>query len=627
MAGVVDEIKERISIVDVVGERVNLKKSGRSLKALCPFHTEKTPSFYVFPESGTFKCFGCGAGGDIFTFLMRSDNVEFSEAMKTLAARAGINLRPAPEMIAEDQARTHMREVLNAASAYFHNLLLRANVADEARAYLARRGMTQPTIEGWQVGYAPDSWDALQTYLAGRGYALQDMADAGLVIERDSGGYYDRFRNRIMFPIHDAKGNITGFGARAMGDDKPKYLNSPQSILFDKSGTLFGIDHARDSIRQSGQAVIVEGYMDVLIPHQTGITNIVASLGTALTPRHMDQLKRLCKTIIFALDADAAGDEATLRGLEVARDVMDREAVPVPTWRGLIRFEHVLETEVRVLSLPRGKDPDEVVLEDPLLWKRLVAEALPVVDFYFKAITAKLDLSKPHDKATAVERLLPIIGEILDDVVRSHYLQKLAALVQVDERTLAGRLRSTRPPSTRKQSQEAPPPVRPRPAQPAALDDYGLAMLFYEPAIYWKSKEIEIGPDDFPGTENRQLFSAFAASMQANSAFDEKAFRATLDPALCVHFDELLELGKKKPVVNGEGLENALLVTVLRGRKQRLNAEIAQMTHLLREARQDGDQTEIATLTNRVHVLSAELGRVGRQLDERTIMWRTRGDT
>jgi DNA primase len=218
MAGVVDEIKERVGIVDVVGQRVNLKKSGRSFKALCPFHSEKTPSFYVFPESGTFKCFGCGAGGDIFTFSMRSDNVEFSDALKTLAERAGVSLRPAPEMVAEDQARAHLREVLSAASAYFHNLFVRAGAAQAARDYMAKRGVNQASVEGWQIGYALESWDALQTYMASRGHNIEDLAAAGLVVERETGGYYDRFRNRIMFPIHDAKGNITGFGARAMGE-------------------------------------------------------------------------------------------------------------------------------------------------------------------------------------------------------------------------------------------------------------------------------------------------------------------------------------------------------------------------------------------------------------------------
>lgn len=626
MAGVVDEIKERISIVDVVGQRVNLKKSGRSLKALCPFHNEKTPSFYVFPESGTFKCFGCGAGGDVFTFLMRSDNLEFGEVMRTLAERAGVDLRPAPEAAAEEQARAHARAVLDAAVAYFHNLLLRSAQAAPARAYLEKRGVTAASIEGWNLGYALESWDALQTYLATRGYGPADLLSAGLIVERESGGYYDRFRNRILFPIHDARGAITGFGARALGDDKPKYLNSPQSILFDKSATLYGIEHAREGIRQSGQVVIVEGYMDVLIPHQLGITNIVASLGTALTPKHMDPLKRLAKSIVLALDADAAGDEATLRGLEVARDVIDREAVPVPTWRGLIRFDHVLDTELRVLGLPRGKDPDEVVLENPDAWRQLVADSLPVVDFYFQAVTARLDMRNARDKSTAADRLLPIVAEILDDVVRSHYLQRLASLVQVDERVLTNRLRSLKQPAARRPAAAPPEPSPRQRPQRSTLDDYYLALLIYEPTLFWKTPELGLSADDFAGTENRLIYVALADYLQASESFDVAAFRGVVDSALHAHLDRLLLLPTQQPQGTGDELVNAFVVAVLRGRRQQLNSELARLTFLLREAREDNDPAELLALSSRVHTLSEDLGRLGRQLDERTVLWRTRGN-
>jgi len=623
MPGVVDEIKERVSIVDVVGQRVQLKKSGRSLKALCPFHSEKTPSFYVFPESGTFKCFGCGAGGDIFTFLMKADNIEFGEALRVLAERAGVGLRPVAEVTAEDQERDHLRQVLDAAAAYFHNLLLRSNQAQAARAYLQKRGVNQATIEGWQLGYAPESWDALQTYMLNRGFHVDDLLAAGLVIERDGGGYYDRFRNRIIFPIHDGRGNITGFGARALGDDKPKYLNSPQSILFDKSATLYGIEHARDSIRQSGQAVIVEGYMDVLIPHQMGITNVVASLGTALTPRQMEQLKRLCKSLVLALDADAAGDDATLRGLEVARDVLDREAVPVPTWRGLIRFEHILETDIRVLALPRGKDPDEVVLENPDEWKRLVGEALPVVDFYFNAVTARLDLHNPRDKAAAVDRLLPIVGEIVNDVVRSHYLQRLATLVQVDERTLANRLRSLRQPASRRAAQ--PPVAARRQVARVDLDDHCLAILLYEPTLYWKVLDLALSPDDFVHTENRQIFITFRSFIEENSEFDVAVFRQTVDPMLLPHLDDLIRLGTQRPQVSGEILEKELTATVLRARKQRLTDEINQLKFLQAQAKQESDTTEVTSLAQRVNALTEELAILNRRLDELTVLWKISG--
>jgi len=307
--------------------------------------------------------------------------------------------------------------------------------------------------------------------------------------------------------------------------------------------------------------------------------------------------------------------------------VLDREAVPVPTYRGLIRFEQVLDTEIRVLALPRGKDPDEVVLEDPEGWNKLVAQAMPVVDFYFNAVSSRLDLRNPRDKAAAVDRLLPIIGEVVDDVVRSHYLQKLGALVQVDERTLSSRLRGMRQPAAGKRAPAlAQPAVRP-PAARTTLDDYSLAHLLYEPALFWRIQELAPDLDDFPGTENRQIFIAFQSFMQANSAFDLPAFRQTLDPTLYQHLDVLLRMGTQQPLATGEELENSLIVTLLRGRKQHLNNAITQMTYLLREAKQEDNQIEIVNLTNRVHALSEELGHIGRQLNDRTVLWRTRGET
>jgi DNA primase len=297
----------------------------------------------------------------------------------------------------------------------------------------------------------------------------------------------------------------------------------------------------------------------------------------------------------------------------------------VPTWKGLIRFESVLEADLRVLSLPRGKDPDEVVLEDPAEWQRLVAQALPVVDFYFNAVTARLDLRNPRDKATAADRLLPIIGEIVDDVVRSHYLQKLSTLVQVDERTLANRLRSAHQPPPRKSAQ--PEPAAPARATRQTFDDYCLAILLSEPELYWKAMEHELSPDDFPGAENHHIFIAFQVAMQSGDAFDLAIFRQSLDLSLHPHLDELMHLGAKKPMAIGDDMSDSLIVTILRGRKQRLNSEIAQMTYLLREAKQEGNQAETANLTNHVHALSAELGELGRKLDERTVLWRTRGDT
>ncbi|MFN2245174.1 MAG: DNA primase, partial [Anaerolineae bacterium] len=273
---VVDEIKDRLDIVEVIQSYVPLKKAGRNYKGLCPFHAEKTPSFVVFPDSGTWHCFGaCGTGGDVFSFVMQQENLDFGEALQTLARRAGVELESRSPQAAEAEKRLDLlRQINQAAATYFHHLLLNSDEAARARAYLEKRGLTHETIERFQVGYSLDQWDVLLRYLTSKGYTPADLHEVGLIVEReDKSGYYDRFRGRVVFPIRDHRGKVLGFGARAMGDGQPKYINSPQTPLFDKSSVLFGLDQAKAGIRTAGEAVIVEGYMDVLMAHQHGINN------------------------------------------------------------------------------------------------------------------------------------------------------------------------------------------------------------------------------------------------------------------------------------------------------------------------------------------------------------------
>jgi DNA primase len=628
---VVDEIKERLDIVDVISEYVALKKAGRNYKALCPFHTEKTPSFIVFPDGQRWHCFGaCGTGGDVFTFIQKIENVDFAEALKLLARKAGISLAPRSEkQAAEDEQRRRLREINAAAAHYFHHLLLNSTAGEKARAYLAQRAIADDTVQAFQLGTSLDSWDALLQYLTAKGYDLKDIHAAGLIIEREGGdGFYDRFRGRLMFPIRDVRGRVIGFGARALDDSTPKYLNSPQTPLFDKSSVLYGLDRAKDAIRRQGSAIVVEGYMDVLMAHQNGIQNMVASLGTALTETQLRTLKRWTRDFVLALDADVAGSAATLRGLEVAKDALDQRPVPVPTWRGLIRYEHRLEADIRILLLPTGQDPDQVIRNDPQRWVQLVGEALPVVEYYFKALTEDLDLESPKGKSEAVRRLRPVIQELGDRVEQAHYLQKLARLVRVDERTLwqefqgQGVKRPTKAKRERAAGAEVP---------RFGLEEYGLSLLFQEPGILDSLGEllaqVETDPlqaEDFGRAENRELFATLRRWLEGDRALDLEAFQQELPEPLWKHLDALLQRAAQEPPLPEEKLRREAGACFLRLRERARRGQLAQLRFLLEDAEERGDSRAMEQYREMVRDLTAEIERLQQALKAGT--WLERGD-
>lgn len=599
MPSPVEEIKERLDIVELVSPYVALKRSGKSYKGLCPFHTEKTPSFYVFPDKGNYHCFGCGANGDIFTFLMKIENLEFPEALRTLAERTGVALVPRQVTAAEDQARERLHQINAAAAQFYHNLLLNSSQAQGARDYLVRRGVNPETIVSWELGYALDQWTVLLDHLTGRGYALDELAAAGLVVEKQGGGHYDRFRHRLIFPIRDQKGNVTGFGGRALGDEEPKYLNSPQTPIFDKSGSLYGIHQAREAIRRAQQAIIVEGYMDVLIAHQMGINTVVASLGTALTDKQVSILKKLTTNLVLALDADVAGDEATLRGLEVARGALDYKAIPVPTWKGLVRFEYKLDANIRILSLPRGKDPDEVILESRELWQELVDGAEPVVDFYFRAVVGRHDLSQPKEKAQAVEELVTIIREIGDPVVESHYVQRLAQLVGVEEKVIALALarakRVRRPAGAGEELSSLLAPA-------AQGEEYCLALLLQAPGVL--AERPDLSPEDFTDLENRQIFEILRGFAYRGEMTTLEALRERVDQALLPRLEALFQRSASLPPAEDEQLRAGFVDCVRTLRRCRLREREAKLRALLVEAEEDPE--ERARLQRMVNLLLLE---------------------
>ena len=438
----VDEIKNRIDILDLVSESVKLRRSGKNYLGFCPFHDNKrTPAFVVFPDSGTWRCFGqCNEGGDVFKFVMKKEGWDFAETLRFLAQKAGVELQPQTEEQREqDEQYDRYRQLLEEAVTFYQHQLLNTNEGKFAFNYLQKRGVTRETIETFGLGFAPASWDVTHQYFLGKGFSEQDLVEAGMVTQRDGGGVYDRFRNRLMFAIRDMRGKMSGFGARVLDpEDVPKYLNSPQTPLFDKGRLLYGLNLARKAIRTEDQVVIVEGYMDVIVPYQAGFGNLVSPMGTALTEDQMRLLKRFSRRIVLALDADAAGEKATLRGLEVARQALDRTEEISFNPRGLLRYEARLEADVRVTTIPEGMDPDEIVLRDPEEWRAIVQAAKPIVVHVMETLASQKDLEDAKVKQEIASQVLPLIEDIPSSIERETYRQRLARMLKVDERALVG---------------------------------------------------------------------------------------------------------------------------------------------------------------------------------------------
>jgi DNA primase len=506
---VITEVKQRLDIVEFVSEYVTLQKAGRNFKGLCPFHSEKHPSFFVFSEQQSWHCFGaCGTGGDIFSFIMKKEGIDFGQALRLLAQRGGITLSPleAPDK-AEDERKERLFQINEAATEYYHHLLSSTKAGETARSYLAGRKVMPETIKEFRLGFSPNAWETVKNYLLGKGYTEKELVEDGLIIEKEEGGSYDRFRNKLMFPICDIQGRVTGFGARVLDDSLPKYINSPQTPIFDKSSSLYGIDKAKSAIRKKNSVIIVEGYMDVLTAHQHGWQNVVGSMGTSLTEKQVAGIKRLTNNITLALDADLAGEEATLRG------------------KAILAYSNA---EANVILLPPGKDPDEVIREDSALWQKLVEQAMPIMDFAFQSVVSKVDINKARDKSLAVQKLLPSIYEIKDPVQQSHYLKKLARELKIEESAI--RAASQESKASRKRPQLSKPAEQSRLARQfvsSRSEEDCLALLLQYPGLRPLARELS--PEHFEYTENREVFVKWQHSS------DISDLESKLDTSLLEH--------------------------------------------------------------------------------------------
>jgi len=523
----VDEIKARLDIVDIVSETVNLRHTGKNYTGFCPFHTNtKTPAFVVFPDTQTWRCFGqCNEGGDLFNYVMKREGWDFPEALRNLADRAGVTLQEfTPEAQEQVEENEHLREILSMAATFFHHQLRNTPAGKGALDYLYARKLTDETINAFTLGYAPDAWDSLATYMASREISEEDLLKAGLVSERDSGGIYDRFRHRLIIPIRDHRGRMAGFGGRVLREeDVPKYLNSPKTELFDKGRLLYGLDISRQEIRSKDQVVIVEGYLDVIGPYQAGFKNCVSPMGTALTEDQFRLIKRYSRNIILALDPDAAGQKATLRGLETARQTLDREGEVAFDARGLMQVEGRLKADIRVTTLPDGLDPDEIALEDPAHWAQLVERAKPVVIHVMETLAANKDIDDPKTKEQIANQVLPLIEDVKGSVEREAYRQRLARLLKVDERALVRRS-SGGPPQRRRSPRPLLESTRhsipPADSSHRRLEETCIKALIFDPTLVhfvdraFRGFELAcLHPDDFRHTDHKEMFKLVKQSL------------------------------------------------------------------------------------------------------------------
>lgn len=418
---VVDEIKQKVDIVDLVGSYISLKHAGKYFKANCPFHQEKTPSFVVSPDIQRWHCFGaCHEGGDIFTFVMKWEGVSFAEALRLLAERAGVSLNDQTKVAGYQDPETEKKmkifTINELAVKYYAYLLQNADIAEGARAYLVDRGLPEATIRSFQIGYAPEAWANLTEYLRKKGFTDQELMPSGLFIQGER-GIYDRFRGRLMFPIQNTRGQVVGFSGRLIKQnvtekDGGKYINSPETLVYHKRESLFGFFHTKDDIRKSNTAIVVEGEFDMLTPYVKGITNIVAIKGSAFTEDQLRILRRYCSRIILALDNDLAGFEA------LRKSTLDAQQFGF---------------ELYVCAIPEGKDPDDAARRNIAQFKEAIHHPVPVYDHIIDTLYARVDEKDPFSKKHFIEGVIPFIDMIENPIVRTHYVQKTAGLLKSNE--------------------------------------------------------------------------------------------------------------------------------------------------------------------------------------------------
>lgn len=598
--GEIEEIKRKIDIVDLISSYLPLKKAGRNFKALCPFHSEKTPSFMVSQELQIFKCFGCGEGGDVFAFLKKIEGIEFAEALKLLADRAGVALKsfkPSPEV----RRKERLFAVNNLASEFFHFLLVKHKIGKEVYSYLRKRGIQAEAVEKFGLGYAPRSWESLGNFILAKKFSLSDLLSSGLVVQKEKGrGFYDRFRGRLIFPLKDEQGRVVGFSGRRLteNEDEPKYINTPETPIFKKGAFLYGLHLAKTAIKREKLAIIVEGQTDVITPFQAGTENIVASLGTALTSAQIRLLARFTKDIALCFDTDLAGDAAARRGIELAEEA------------GLT---------VKVLPLPPSfKDPDEWVRKDPRAWREALGKLISVYDFIFTTVLGRYDLGKVEGKKKTLVELLSVLAKIRSAVVKDHYLKRLAEELSVEEGAVRADLeryqRLEKPENFQSQA------ARKTTARQESLERKVLRLPFFLPLEEAKTALRKLAARDFTDLKRATLFNLTkkyflprprlaGRAAGRRRAVDASVFRDKLGDEIKPLFEEIY-FSSDEPE-SEEELKVELEAVIEALKRETLRRELKFLGREIKKAEGGGFQRRFKRLQKKFLEVSAKLAERG----------------
>lgn len=581
-------IKSKIDIVTYLSDYIQLKKAGRNFKALCPFHSEKTPSFVVSPDRQTWHCFGaCNMGGDVFEFLVKWENVEFVEALKILAQKAGVTLssyKPTQGL----KIKERLYEVNHLASEYYHYILTTHPLGKKAYQYIKERGLNDKIIKTFALGYSPNSWDGVIKFLKKKNYTLDEIVSSGLAIKTDRGTIYDRFRGRLMFTLKDHRGNPIGFSGRKIekdADKEAKYINTPETPVYIKGNALYGLDKTYDSIRREKEAVVVEGEFDFLSSFQKGVTNVVAIKGSAFTEGQITLLKRYTENLLLALDSDFAGSEAAKKGIEAAEQA------------GL---------NLHVVTLPFGKDPDECIAKDPSLWKKAIKSAVNIYDFLIDKAFIDHDKEKVSDKKKIGDEVIPFISRISNPIVFSHYIKLLAKKLDVSEESIE--LLSERTKSFKRRPETE--ILDKVPHKREELLEEHLLYLFLHAEKPQETIQKIFGTlelTDFSMPPIAQIFDHLTLYFKKNTSLDVKLFSKLLTPEIATTFDKAYLKDIDTPLKEKEMYQKELKKTITALKQISLRRRINILTTKMRKSEgasdQDKLQQEVKNLLEKMHDL------------------------